>query len=963
MTNMNDVLNDEANIQHTDWKQEEYPEIAPIPHVLHIEQKHQQDIYNPEDQMERKEETEIVFYNESKEEMFNAEHSSSDNIQLTVMETTNGQQGFVSEFKAHTSTDHIDCKSNDHNIKECNVLKRILYVLKQYDLNKQQASTSSNESAQVTEIYETISSKDYNISTLMEDWHQIKKIHFKDKTQLEWIRNNIDFRCSDIKTCKHLRRYRRNREHETYPVNSAYESKHLILMDHLNSIHTFIFHSIPESIHNCTVKHIIWIINNYIFNNKIQNKNEKIIAKLSQYKIKIIEFINENKLDGNELIKRGRKKFASSLKQYLKNKKLHSPSATLYSEIFSYFQTDTTSNELTIMNKKDQTTNPQPNSKFVTKLENKTPTKALYYSFGTQYKYTKDLEQHPLYVKPKYESIKEELYEYHKRINETKDANILLYRQLMTIQQMKPSLQPILQHVVQKEYFEYFDETVDNIDLLWTPSDIYIENEIDQNYNEKHQNYNIIGQYYELLIHIITQLCEYITQQDISHNFLPVITSKIIPALLNVDFNKIQQLLSQNAEIDITDELNDAMKTIIEYEFEKQKTTEETDSKHDIEHIQAIEEAWNKIYRTYQSIFYQKQVMGLNPYLIACALSFPEFTKRLQDIWQAFKNTQSADFVQFSFNVLSKISKRQFYNKYIRSKVMNFQPTDYVKQLLDKIGSLWIDSNDRTKRIDGEPSTQIFQEVESILLYLFVQNPKEPYSLRKILSIHFIKFAKDILNEQIKLNRHKYIVYQKTKRSEPYITKSNVIINMSYAKQMKATWYEGMNDHHQIHPNQPIKKEHVLALIIYADCTALCTAFRETYRAFDSEDLKEQVARHSYFAHMGKLVYESFVFYSSRNSEVTVLYHGMSMELCFKTLFCAFDAPTSTTTLFSVANGFSQQTGIIMMLQSSESTKHIKTLDMDVFSCFDHEEEHLIFETRLHIKNIFIHSSRAWVGP
>eukprot|EP01084_Bolivina_argentea_P301781 520729_1 len=37
-------------------------------------------------------------------------------------------------------------------------------------------------------------------------------------------------------------------------------------------------------------------------------------------------------------------------------------------------------------------------------------------------------------------------------------------------------------------------------------------------------------------------------------------------------------------------------------------------------------------------------------------------------------------------------------------------------------------------------------------------------------------------------------------------------------------------------------------------------------------------------------------------------------------------------------------------------------MDMDLFTCFPHEEEHLIFETRLHIQNIFMPQNTLWVG-
>eukprot|EP01084_Bolivina_argentea_P301784 520732_1 len=37
-------------------------------------------------------------------------------------------------------------------------------------------------------------------------------------------------------------------------------------------------------------------------------------------------------------------------------------------------------------------------------------------------------------------------------------------------------------------------------------------------------------------------------------------------------------------------------------------------------------------------------------------------------------------------------------------------------------------------------------------------------------------------------------------------------------------------------------------------------------------------------------------------------------------------------------------------------------MDMDLFTCFPHEEEHLIFETRLHIQDIFIPQNTLWIG-
>ena len=47
---------------------------------------------------------------------------------------------------------------------------------------------------------------------------------------------------------------------------------------------------------------------------------------------------------------------------------------------------------------------------------------------------------------------------------------------------------------------------------------------------------------------------------------------------------------------------------------------------------------------------------------------------------------------------------------------------------------------------------------------------------------------------------------------------------------------------------------------------------------------------------------------------------------------------------------------------TADSQPYIRCLDMALFSCYDHEEEQLIFETRCHIKDIWITSERTFIG-
>ncbi|MCH2242777.1 MAG: hypothetical protein MK041_12825, partial [Aquabacterium sp.] len=82
----------------------------------------------------------------------------------------------------------------------------------------------------------------------------------------------------------------------------------------------------------------------------------------------------------------------------------------------------------------------------------------------------------------------------------------------------------------------------------------------------------------------------------------------------------------------------------------------------------------------------------------------------------------------------------------------------------------------------------------------------------------------------------------------------------------------------------------------------------------------------------------------------------------FQTLYCAFDQPTSTTTEQNVACSFTKGGGVVLKFGSADSNEFIKTIDMSLFSNFPHEREQLVFETRLHIKDIFIPRLGGWIG-
>eukprot|EP01084_Bolivina_argentea_P154159 268767_1 len=212
----------------------------------------------------------------------------------------------------------------------------------------------------------------------------------------------------------------------------------------------------PKSISECNVDQIVYILNHNI----IENLNN---SKLKSYKSDIIEFIRETKFNGGEIVKK-RKEFILQMKRYLKNNKLAGNIANLHKQIITYdlspFITENNS-------KQDAVTehhNSENNSKFITPNSDINT-----YSFGTQYRYTPNLSHHPLYIKPKYNNLKEELIEYSKITNKQIDENQLFNELYTNIQSFDSAEKSILLELVTNEINNESKMVISNqIKAWWT---------------------------------------------------------------------------------------------------------------------------------------------------------------------------------------------------------------------------------------------------------------------------------------------------------------------------------------------------------------------------------------------------------------------------------------------------------------------------------------------------------------
>ena len=96
--------------------------------------------------------------------------------------------------------------------------------------------------------------------------------------------------------------------------------------------------------------------------------------------------------------------------------------------------------------------------------------------------------------------------------------------------------------------------------------------------------------------------------------------------------------------------------------------------------------------------------------------------------------------------------------------------------------------------------------------------------------------------------------------------------------------------------NAPISAIHVLCVICYTDVSALCSAFRATFRLLKGETEVAQVEeRHRELYHMARGLFEAVQFFGESMSDKDAVYHGLNVVMQFAEFVAYFDQPVSTT--------------------------------------------------------------------
>eukprot|EP01084_Bolivina_argentea_P010226 19038_1 len=807
------------------------------------------------------------------------------------------------EYIQPRDDDYINCIGD---IATCNVIRRVIHLLKYH---KNMHTGSSNNEENVFQLYEYIVSlPNYAVPIVMEDWYHCKNKHFKLNEDINLFQNDYRINCNNNARCINFQRNQRNRASETFHVSENIDHKNIILMDHMDSVHMYIFHSpindicssLPIAIEQCNSEQIAYIVTQVIL-----NKPKKTLQKLETHKLDIISYITQHNINGSKLVELERKNFMNKMVEHFTNKKLKMAFGQLYTATVKYLDTNkkmkqnnNSENKQTININKMSLTK-QKSNKFVTPLTK--PEKCIgYYAFGTQYRYTKNLATHPLYVNARYDSVKNELLQFYKSVNENTDKRILLCTQLEKIKMITDNSQFVL--VIEQLLLDdqINDDCLKNIwlnqndlmDMAELKEEKWIE-EVDHLEKLAFLNYQYM---FDLIVELF---------QNLSTEFMFIKFMQIYVELIN---KRIEQNLIQYVASIQDTELNQLLNEINKYLKEK-----------------ALALYWKILTRTYNNIF----------------------SSHVDD--SDYFTTHIKPYLKVNQAINWREEYIYLFESIVKNKRIVMVDAFYEMMVIDE------ESMSHIKTFHYDNVTDKLETLIQLISSELCQTNKTEIKQK------FISIASKIIRSLGASNRDKYVEYQNMQRYKHFSEKATIQSRMNSVKKMKAIWYHGINQAHQIPVNTPLSLQHIISLICYTDDTTLCTTFRETYRRMDAEDVNQQISRHAVFANLGRLLYESFAFYASTNSKVTLLYHGMSIPLKFSTLFCAFDAPTSTTTDRHVAERFCSGTGILIYFKSAESSQYIRTLDMSLFSCFDSEQEHLIFETRLHIQNIFIPTERSFV--
>eukprot|EP01083_Nonionella_stella_P025954 71461_1 len=704
----------------------------------------------------------------------------------------------------------------------------------------------------------------------MEDWYRCKKNHIKTRKDIQYFQNIEAINCDRIKSCVYVRRYQRHGDRSTTrndrTTNQETDTKNIILMDVLNNIHTFIFHWMPlrfrtSAIHALSYDHdesddksfeIIFKGGNetkqdtdtkdqgeeeetkkcepamlwpngpkpmtqcnvqemaFLLNHEIVDR----VAKLQAYKDDIVRYIEDNALDGSVLSQLKRKPFANQLVHHFDDKKLRKCFATLHDQIFAY-------NNAEFVLEEAEKPICIDNSKFVSTIA-KPPnhSELSYFALGQQYRYTKNLQKHPLYVPPRFGSLKEELECYFERhLWKIQKEHIATY--------MDPSTHTILTQLITQKR-KYMSDNSRALSALWT-DDIKEKNSTDAlllliqiNHVNRDRFLRIMGglfehlppdfAYFDLTAFVFYHLLDLNMMQlntIIKHNLRAYMQSISINEWI-VLLNELHFILDMYPSNSIAFNENiPTMRQLTASIHEHDACLSKYVSREffSAQHTDAISEVSNHyirliVRRYYHNLYSLNNVTfakEANQDIINICCAYLESV----DIIDICRRVRCPATVTIVYNVLYpvvKLNESHIYNNYLQGKCKSFLSVFQQTARKWSIGDVRIQKQLQcTKK---EISTYVnSKSIKNMLIDVIeVRNPETDAHIRVIkekLRSAFLRWIKFTIEKAVRINKNRY---RQTQMSEDYnvcIQKADETLKMVSVKALKAVWYHGMNVHHQ----------------------------------------------------------------------------------------------------------------------------------------------------------------------
>eukprot|EP01084_Bolivina_argentea_P021026 39052_1 len=599
-----------------------------------------------------------------------------------------------------------------------------------------------------------------------------------------------------------------------------------------------------NTVQQCNVDHIVCVTEHVIANK---------VNKLSAYKQNIIAYMKQNKVDGNKLLHTKRKTFLEEIITHLDvdDNKLKGPLAALYTAIIKYdvsrliFKEEEKSIDGVLSNDELKEDAIHSSTKFQTSMalhdENDS-----YYSFGTQYRYTKNLQQHPFYVEAKYYTLKEELIVYFTN----KDTQILLKSQVEAIQSMKPDVQAIIMSLVKdtmsvKQHHDDSPLWLNDDALHYTTSTLL----------------KIADKSSKQLISIVTELCSGSADAIKGTNFVSILFLELLKTKKTI-FETIKQLIENDVKLYFRRQYppeNHPNKQTLLKNIRVYISNRNSDNNGALDRvIKDATDVYKYIFDNYYLKRYATENIDMQTIIdyLKDEYSANQFSQQISQ-----GNNSQTQLITIFYTVLftrSIQSIHQFDPIEIKHKLSQYNTLQQIRQETEE----WLGNGFIPQLETVQANQPDFDQIIPVIEDMFTVNLCEELQIDE-LKAEFVTFAIETIKEQLSLSKQ-IIKSQASIRAISCIKQAESKIQMPSVKTMKAAWYEGMNKDHYIKANQPIQIDHISALVVYTQYSDVCTAFRQTYRkTSNNEAIYSQIKRHSMFANFGRLLYESFVFYGS----------------------------------------------------------------------------------------------------